>query len=76
MEEKKLIAEQNGNANNNQDNVKTNDEKDYRMKFFKWSPDWLQRFNTINWFLFVLSLASVTQGLICIIIILFVMKIL
>jgi len=63
MEDNSLIKPgQNGVQNN--EKAQYNDIDKTRMGFLKRSPDWLQRFNTINWFLFVLSLASFTQGVV------------
>jgi len=34
-----------------------------RMGLGNWRPDWLQHFNSMKWYLAVLSLASLTQGI-------------
>lgn len=43
-----------------QDDVVHDD--DLRMGIRSWRPDWLQRFNHVNYFLAVLAVASVAQG--------------
>lgn len=45
-----------------QDDVVHDD--DLRMGIRSWRPDWLQRFNHVNYFLAVLAVASVAQGII------------
>ena len=35
---------------------------DLRMGIRSWRPDWLQRFNTMKWFVITFGLASMTQG--------------
>lgn len=48
----------------NSENLEESDDAliDYRMGFGKWSPPWLQYFNSIKWFSVVLSVCSLTQG--------------
>lgn len=34
----------------------------FRMGLGKWRPNWIQRFNSIRWFMFLLAIFSLVQG--------------
>ena len=61
MNKERLLDKQNGNLPEKVENG-TENEQEYLMGIGKWTPDWLQSFNSIKCFVVVLCIASLTQG--------------
>lgn len=61
MNKEKLLDEENRNLPEKVENG-TENEQEYRMGIGKWTPDWLQPFNSIKCFVVILCIASLTQG--------------
>lgn len=61
MDNKKMLNKQNETLPNKAERVKKSG-KEERMGIGNWTPDWLQAFNSINFFVVILCIASLTQG--------------
>ena len=56
-----MLNKQNETLQNKAERVKKSG-KEERMGIGNWTPDWLQAFNSINLFVVILCIASLTQG--------------
>ena len=61
MDDKKLLNENELKCNDSE----CKDDFELRMGIRSWRPDWLQRFNTMKWFVFIIGVTSATQGTVC-----------
>ena len=56
-----MLNKQNETLPNKAERVKKSG-KEEKMGIGNWTPDWLQAFNSINFFVVILCIASLTQG--------------